>query len=343
MSRVLWESILSNGLLCASEELTVRTDPLRVRDFGVESKKEIVTRQTRACFTHGSLTELSLKRVKANFISFVDGCQGVNQELSSHFDLFGRFAIAIDPLEARRIGVMPAMYYYSFPEIGESGPESLLRRLSETRQTLLALHTLEEKSDTVEIPFLHSSHFDERASSRELGLVVDNPEMHLILERTSKYRAKEILMGFQFDRRTFWQLVDKIEYLLGLFQNADSTLEDSPLAYYEQREWRLPYNSQQNTIWYSLGLHPKIRDPNAAEYRDCKQDILKLLKKVNTRELSNEERKATWVLHSVDGSRFSRLIRSVVCPKECLDYVTTTIDSYKQNGALRDDIKIVPN
>ncbi len=300
-----------------------------------------MTTQTRACFTHCSFSELAEAKVDAFFCSHEGEDAEVVRKSASHFDLFGSFAIAIDPLEARRIGVMPAMYFYSFPDIDDTGPEDLLRRLSETRQTLLALHMLEEIAGNVEIPFLHSPYEQERSSSKELGLVVDDENARKVLENTRRFRARKSLAGLQFDRRTYWQLVDKIEYLLGLFQNTDSTIEESPLAFFEQREWRLPYNSQVNTTWFSLGEHPKIRDPNYERFAEPRREILKIVQGTNGRKASLSELKATWVLNSVDGKPFSQLIRRIVCPEQCFKRTKALVDKSKRIGLLRNDTKLV--
>ena len=259
---------------------------------------------------------------------------------ASHLDLFGPFAIALNPIDARRIGIMPTIYFYRLSHMYSSGPEDLLRRLSEVRQTLIALHIIEECSQTQDIPFRNTKSLKERTSSKSLGLYLNNPKAQLKLERLSRREARHFIDFLQFNRRTFWQLVDRIEYILGLFQDTDS--ENSPMDYYKQREWRLPLDFQANTVWYSLGNHPKIRNPKSEMFAGNVSQILDLYQTLRSGELSQEILNATWVLNLVDGKPFSQMIKEIICPSYCYNDVMNLVDKAKQLDKLLNSTKVTP-
>ena len=341
------KSILYNGLVCSAEELRVTTEPQRLRKSSSLAKDEIVTMQTRACFTHCSLSELREPKVVVQF-AMEGECESQSKK-ANHLELFGPFAIALDPIEARRVGVMPVIYFYRMSHIDNldpeellSGSEDLLRRLSEVRQTLIALHIIEERSQTQYIPFIDTDYLEERTSSESLGLSLSDPKAKLNLDRLCKLKARYFIDFFQFDRRTFWQLVDRLEYLLGLFQDTDSNSENSPMAYYEQREWRLPLDFQVNTVWYSLGSHPKIRDSESKLFAEKASQILDLYQTLRLEKISQEKLNATWVLYFVDGKPFGHMIKEIICPGFCYNEVIAVVDKAKQSRRVSDSIKVIP-
>lgn len=259
---------------------------------------------------------------------------------ASHFDLFGPVGFGLDPIQARRIGIMPAMYHYSASDVSDTAPTELLRRLAETRQTLLSLHLIEERSGAP-LPHTHTPIMSERTTSEALGLVPSSQSQRLLLEKLAASDAQLVADLFYFDRRAFWELVDKLEFLLGLFQDTDSTIEESRLAFFEQREWRLPYNSQENTRWYCLGGQPKIRDPNRTDNTSNAEKTLAALEAARGRSLSEEEKKATWVLKEVDGRPFSRMIREIICPREQREDAAKLIQRSISNGMLDPHVRLM--
>jgi hypothetical protein len=330
------EAIFNYGLVCTSEPLRVKTDPLRVLAEGRASELHTISEQTRACFTLSAFEDLSVPHASGYFRK--DG-QDVLMP-ASHFDLFGGFGIAIDPIVGRRLGIMPAMYYYRIEGVDEGGPEEMLRRLHEAKQTLLALHLIEEKSGKVRIPWIHTAISSERATSNDLGLTVDDKRVETIIRELGSDKAAAILPLFDVDRRSSWQIIDKINYLLGLFQNTDSSFEHSPLAFYEQREWRLPYNSQSNLGWYSLGNHPKIRDPQKSENILAAEIVLKTVERIKGRSLTNSERDSTWVLFEVDALPFASNIEEIVCPNYMADRVERLVRREIHRGKINRGVKI---
>ena len=237
---------------------------------------------------------------------------------------------------------MPALYFYTVSGTEDGGPEDVLRRLAEARQALIALHFVEERSGKVRIPWLHTEYHEERASSEELGFDVDNVEVKSRLERLSSKKAVGIFDLFDVDKRSSWQIIDKINFILGLFQNTDSFVEDSPLAFYEQREWRLPYMSQSHLGWYSLGEHPIGRDPDRKFNHRGARHVRELLDSARGRAMTEDEAKASWVLFEVDGAPFAKLIDEIICPPNQVDNIAALIKQGKQRGRLHHDIRISP-
>lgn len=333
------ESIICDGLVCTSEVLRAWTDPLRVEQMGEKRELREITRQTRACFTLCTADDLARPLANARFR---DHSGRESTRPASHLDLFGSFGIGLDPLHARRIGVMPAMYFYTVSGTHDDGPEAILRRLAEARQALMALHMVEERSGRVRIPWVHTEWHEERASSQELGFTVDKAGVRARLSRLSSSDAASVFDLFDVDKRTSWQIVDKIDFILGLFQNTDSFIEDSPLAFYEQREWRLPYMSQMNLGWYSLGKHPRGRDPDRRHNNRGARRVRALLESAKGRPLTEEEAKATWVLFEVDKAPFATLISEIVCPPDQADAVGEIVARAQNGSRLRRDVKVTP-
>jgi len=327
---------LKYGLLCTSEKLRVSPDPLRASVEGREATEETIAVQTRACFTLCAFEDLTASQASAYFQ--IDG-RNISKP-ASHFDLFGGFGIALDPIAGRRMGVMPAMYYYRIDGVDDGAPEEMLRRLHEAKLTLLALHLIEEVSGAVRIPWLHTPVLNERTTSEALGLNVDDARVREAIRALTQRNAAGLLRLFDVDRRSSWQMVDKINYVLGLFQNTDSSIEDSPLAFYEQREWRLPYNSQTNLSWYSLGEHPAIRDPLKRENLASAHALLAQIERLRGRPLNPEERSATWVLFAVDGRPFSWGIEEIICPSWALTRVEDLVGREIARGGLAPSVRI---
>lgn len=310
-SMTVLESILSNGLACTSERLQIAVDPLRLQNDQDYPPRLTIAQQSRACFTLTDLETALSQRVPAQFLS-IEG--QAYQRSVNHFELFGPIAIAIDPIVARRMGALPTLYYYKASGGLEGGPEDILRRLAEIRDLLAVLNHAEEQSGMVRIPYTQSEIAEERTTAEALDLIAKAPNADADFREIGVALARKIFKVFDTDRRSAWQLVDKLDSILGLFQNTDSSIEDSPLAFYEQREWRIPFLSQSNLEWYSLGGNPKIRDPHYAKHCDNAGEILANMQKLRGRPLSSEEIRSTWILTQVDNRPFADFIAHLVCP-----------------------------
>jgi len=71
--------------------------------------------------------------------------------------------------------------------------------------------------------------------------------------RLSVAQRRELFELFNTDREPALSLVGFIDMMLSLFQETDSYFDHSPLAFYQQREWRLIHHMRESAIWYCLG------------------------------------------------------------------------------------------
>lgn len=325
------ESILLHGLACTSEPLDVAVDPLRLTADPDYPARLTIAHQSRACFTLTSLEAALERQVLAQFVS-ADGC--VFERPANHFDLFGPIAIAIDPIIARRMGALPTLYYYNATAGLEGGPEDILRRLAEIRDVLAVLNHAEELSGEVRIPYLQTEVIEERTTAEVLGLSAKAPNLDANYRELDKNLAQQIFRVFNTDRRSAWQLVDKLDSILGLFQNTDSFVENNPLAFYEQREWRIPFLSQSNLEWFSLGGNPNIRDPQHAEYLKSAEAIRANIELLRGRPLTLQQIRSTWVLAKVDNRPFAEFVNHIVCPKKLEKQVNSLLLQLKRDGRI---------
>src|SRR5262249_18570362 len=124
----------------------------------------------------------------------------------------------------------------------------------------------------------------------------------------SKRRRLKVFELFDIDREGALNLVSFTEMMLSLFQETDSTIDGSVLAFYQQREWRLIHHMRLGMIWYCLGQQPEFRD---RQRRSRPLHIAQLRRTVEI--LSGETRteeyfKHCWLLEKVDGMPIRQLI-----------------------------------
>ena len=103
------------GVLCTPETLRVFPDPntinpLKKALLGAEPRPQHEHRQSRFCLTLCTEHELFEAKIRGLRPEQVESAGGSNTP-ASHADLFGAFAIALDALESRRIGIVPTIYY----------------------------------------------------------------------------------------------------------------------------------------------------------------------------------------------------------------------------------------
>ena len=218
-------------------------DTRRNPDFEYVEEKKNFSDQCRSCFTMARFEELKEPRAIANFENQLGD---IEESPASHFDLFGRFGIGIDSIHGRAMNILPAMYFYKVSGSEESLSTHLLRRLIEIREILKVL-------SEIEFRYHGQKHFPfPQSDAARLGFtVIDDIEVRQAIERINKYKANRILKPFKVDRLLAWNYVDYLDILISLFQDTDSTLEDSPLSFYEQREWRMVFHHHDDLEWIS--------------------------------------------------------------------------------------------
>lgn len=297
------ESIIKNGLLLTPEPLEIPQNYRSVR----ASPPNTTINQYRACFTLLERDDLLKK--------------------GGHANNFGSFAIGIDTLEARRLGILPTFYYYknaALPsEEEDSGlSQEILFRLAEIRRILAVLATVEAKS----------SIDNERAKSvdylNEVGLTLeDEGAVAKRLRALKVVEADHIVDLFETDRVAAWNLAEWVELILSVFQTADSAKRNRHLAYLSQREWRIIQLYTQNLICIPLDksiscrLEPHLRNIAARTY----QDIVEIRKRYGLGFLPD----CTFLLVGTTRRRVRAFIEEIVVPACCKNEVLALLMKYQ--------------
>ena len=294
------ESIIKNGLLLTPESLKIPPNPRSVR----ASPPYTFINQYRACFTLLDRKDLLKK--------------------GGHAKNFGNFAIGLDTLEARKLGILPTFYYYKntakLSELEDSGlSQEILFRLSEIRRILAVLATIEAKSSidterTKSVDYLS-----------KVGLTLDDEgdvAKRLLALRATE--ADQIVGLFETDRVPAWNLAEWVELILSVFQTADSVKRNRHLAYISQREWRIIQVYTQNLICIPLDdniarrLETRLRNIAA---RTC-QDIVK----IRGLDFSLDR---TFLLVGTTQHLFHAFIEEIVVPADCKKKVCDLLRRYQ--------------
>ncbi|MDX8353984.1 hypothetical protein [Cognatiyoonia sp. IB215182] len=217
------------GLLLTPEPLVIPANPRATANVGAA---ETSFTQCRACFTLIEREEL-----------WAPGSAKTGRSAGkSHAELFGAFAIGLDPVDARLFGLTPVSYYYSGVEDANRTYEMLFR-LREFHELFTILAVLEARvgvPDAVDINTLH-----------DRGLLPSHGA-----DAISRITQADpsLLQAFvdlvRTDRPAAWRMADNLEMLMDAMQTADSATSVGSLAYYEQREWRITrgYGAHLNVV-----------------------------------------------------------------------------------------------
>ena len=336
------ELMLRNGLLCTPEtfklypnynttnvEKKVFLDPLTHHDKVVQS---------RACFTLLDTLELAKEYE-------VSG--GGEQRYASHADLFGEFAIGLDPIEARELGIMPTVYYYR-QDIENSRLAGLgsqiIERLDEMRNLFSVISQIEAKAHKgKEVPGLPTI-----SELEEMGVQVRHQkDIKAGLDNLSEADATFFFRILNTDRVPACNLADFVEIMLSLYQTTDSTIEKAPLAFFNQKEWRLVHHMMAGLVWYGMGDHPSMRDPLAEFFGDQREEIDHFIRK-NFSNRSEGKVKGpswflnnSWVLSGREEKHFRDFVREIIVPKGYEKAAQSIVDSL-YHGNTRPEIKTLP-
>ena len=322
--------ILEHGLLCAPERFPIYPDPVtdrpdkrRLLETG-EPQCRIT--QSRACFTLAAVHEL------AEQYEVSPGCW------LSHADLFGPFAIGLDCIEARRLGVLPAVYSYSYVHAddgayrGARSPtlglgDQIVHRLSEAATVFSILSHIEARarlgdaSDTLDVAGLTRHGID----------ITYEDDVRALIGRLPHGKARELFGYFDTDRVASWNIVDFLHLLLSLFQTVDAR-DGTALAHFQQREWRLIYHSRAAAQWFSLGDNLDAVDPLRHCFRLAREELCRTLNDANGCARSPEYLARCWVLNGVEEARFRDFVREIVVPETCIDEVRRIVRSVRFRG-----------
>jgi hypothetical protein len=244
-----------------------------------------------------------------------------------HTNDFGNFAIGLDTLEARRLGILPTFYYYKNAanpsELEDSGlSQEILFRLAEIRRILAVLATIEAKSSidtarTKSIDYLY-----------EVGLTLeDEGDVAERLLALCAVEADQIVGLFETDRVAAWNLAEWVEIILSLFQTADSARRNRHLAYLSQREWRIIQLYTQNLVCIPLDkniaqrLDPPLRNLSK---RAC-QDLVKLRRRYGL-DFSPDQ---TFLLVGTSQHHVRTFIKEIVVPTCCKKKVLAMLERHQ--------------
>jgi hypothetical protein len=349
--------ILTYGLLCTPERFMLYpnygTDNEEKRKYLEQGKPHDEIIQSRACFTLVNSLDLSKE---------YELSQNGQIRYSTHTDLFGEFAIGLDPVEAREIGVMPTVYYYrhnvrrSFETIAGLGGQ-IVERLDEIRNVFSILSHIEA------IPHQGTEREELHPPPHELkrrGIKIRyESDIEAELAKIKAEEAALIFRLFDSDRIPAWNMVDFIHIMLSLYQTTDSTIEDAPLAFFQQREWRLVLHMMEGLKWFSLGSHPENRDLWANDFKSARKEIRKFVlkdylykKRSRSRCLTRKDKKYltwffnnSWVLAGtyyrhfsdpekrgllyIKNQHFRNFVREIVVPENSYKEAKAIIDSLR--------------
>ena len=317
-------SILGFGLLCTPETIEIYADR-KSKNVGKQillaaGKPAYSLKQSRLCLTLSTGTELYETTIRG-LVPGADGpVAGAGPDLS-HADLFGPFAIGFDPLVARRAGIVPTIYYAPNDMFGgRFRPDrsqipglniQLIQRLNALRELMIGLSYIEGRLAVRGLePVLPPDEL------RRQGLTLPfNPEIATLIDEMTEEQMRLVLRFTSIDRYGALDLVDFTDVLLNLFQETDSSIDHTVLAFFQQREWRLVFCWRPGTDWCSLGEQPPYRTSSSAAAACDARALRRILTETFRGERSDVYWKDCWLLREIDGEKPRQLIKQVIVPE----------------------------
>jgi len=325
--------ILSHGLMCTPEDFDLypnhhTTNPIKRSLLNAGERHDRIT-ASRGCFTLVHAMDLS----KEYQIESKE-----KPRYAAHSDLFGEFAIGIDPLEARSFGVLPTVYYYKHDLIDETATvaglgSQIVERLDEIRNVFAVLSYIEGRAHQYQPPN-DTFPSPEVLAKRKIS-VKHQPDIEAMLNTLNPTAAGYIFELFNTDRVSAWNLYDFLNIILSLYQTTDSTKENAPLAFFQQREWRLVHHKTMGLKWLGLGNHEPARNPRAVKYPEQIESLRHAVRTGRTWE--NEEHlqaflQNCWVFSGTKDRQFRDFVREIVVPESVIGEAQKIIDDTEFNG-----------
>ncbi|MDF3432958.1 MULTISPECIES: hypothetical protein [unclassified Sulfitobacter] len=277
-------SIFSNGIILTPENLDF---PVDHENSMYDCPPETSVVQRRASFGLLAVKDAMLDEKRSN--------------------LFGKFAIGLDTQAARRLGMLPTIYYYAAEcgtdqtLAGNKGvSHELLFRLAEIRRLLIAIAWLEAGAAESD---------DEYFSKEKLTyydyVLNDEPNVWPAIQNVKRRHAARLHALLDTDRPPATALIGCLDLVLSLFQTADSSYERRHLDYYSQREWRIVAADTAGLLCIPFSAaHEKINSARMI-FEFCRRFT------GSTIELDD-----AFLLVSSDGVPFSSFISDVIVPLE---------------------------
>ena len=293
------------------------------RELLARGEPEFTYSQSRLCFTLCSPVELFEPKIRG-VAPGPDGPTAAPDAKYSHADLFGPYAIGIDPLVSRQLGIVPTVYYSPTDRFGRrftGDPGSIaglniqmIQRLKELRELCILLAQIERDIDIDGPPLPGDA-------------VLTALNLTLPFEQAIEARVRQLPLAerrrlftlFNIDRDYALNLVSFIEMMFSLFQETDSSIDGSALAFYQQREWRLIHHMRDGTSWYCLGDQPAFRNPLAPARSSQIAHLRRLLNASAPSPRDDAYFKSCWLLEEVDGSPVRAFLKCVVAPAADVD------------------------
>lgn len=335
--------VLTHGLLCTPEKFKLypnyETENKEKQKCLREDRHHDEIVQSRACFTLADTLELTKE---------YELSQDQPARHEAHVNLFGEFAVGLDPVGARALGIMPTVYYYRHdihdPSAITAGlGAQIVERLDEIRSVFSVLSYIEAKAN---VGGEDDMVFPAPEVLRDMGIRVryeSGIESEIAKLKTKD--ASRIFRLFNTDRVPAWNLVDFVEIMLSLYQTTDSTVEDAPLAFFQQREWRLVHHMMAGLSWFSLGIHPSYRNPLAREFAGAISDIKNFVRKASPyrgEDYLTWFFNHCWVLVGTADFHFRDFVREIVVPESFRGHAQAIVDSLQFASEARPVITPLP-
>ena len=257
------EMILEFGLLLNTEHLEIPLTQFPTAP-GMDNDASSVDRlthridQPRACFTLASIADLMRQRPVAG-------------APMSHLDLFGRFAIGLDPMKARQLGLLPVHYFYrSGGLVAEQELASLsaltANYLLQVREILTFLAWSERERKTRIEGVLGSdaleSHYERCGIVPRLAQPTYRDRILESIRTAEAHELDYVRKLLSFDHFHIGLLADSVNLLLATHQTVDSRTFGEELLYYFQQEWRIIATQLSDAILFDI--RADASDPSIA-------------------------------------------------------------------------------
>lgn len=186
----------------------------------------------------------------------------------------------------------------------------MIQRLKEVRELLIVLAII-ERSLVIE-GFRFPGDDDLQAMDADLPY---QPEIKRALYRLSNEQRVSLLELFNTDRDPALDLVSFMDMMLGLFQEADSSLDGSVLAFYQQREWRLIHHMRQGMTWHCLTqTEDRLGDRSELPLQDTIRELRFALSAFTGKRFDESYYRRCWLLQAVDGRPIADYVVRAIAP-----------------------------
>ena len=279
------ELMIEYGMLLTHEELDIPLRDQRHEKFD----------QVRACFTLLRREELWTGKPT----------HGDDRLGPSHSEMFGNFAIGIDPISARKFGMGPVKYFYlTEPSDSSNITVELLRNLWELRSLALIVSAMEWKACIEGHKPIPPEELEKKLTCQSCKEVKEKWEA---IQSSDKATVRKALGYLDTVRKPAWSLVDSIDLALCFYQTVDVVGRDrrtAPrrglLGNFQLHEWRLPLFYHDSVSVAELGLE-----------EDRLTDFIAKLIKFG---LKGEDLKKCAIFEGFGDRNFFSYVDEVICP-----------------------------